>query len=87
MNITLSKVVGLNFQVIEESLYKVNQISRKLPKSVSKESTSGGNNNNNNNNNRRFRAVVNNLGELGDKNSVIENNIKTRKNAKKGKCF
>jgi len=74
-----------NVAVIEESLYKVNQISRKLPKSVSKESTSGGNNNNNNN--RRFRAVANNLGELGDKNSVIKNDIKTRKSTKKGKCF
>jgi len=72
-----------NVAVIEESLYKVNQISRKLPKSVSKESTSGGNNNNNNNNNRRFRSVANKLGDSGDQNSVTKKVIKTRRSNKK----
>ena len=66
-------------------MYKVNQISRKLPKSVSKESTSGGNNNNNNNNNRQFRAVANKLADSADQISVTKNVIKTRKSTKKGK--
>ena len=61
----------------------MNQISKKLPRSVSKESAGAGNNNNNNN--RLFRAVSTNRKTSRNKIDVPKIVERTMRNTTKGK--